>query len=266
MKMDLLITRSKNPHFYSIDQGSLSKIKVVDFGEYDLPQPKWQLARRLPWDVCSIIMRYLFLIYLKSFNFDLAGALVSINKSFTFEIYNEIFGVRYTHPLKAVKRVCNTLDLLARIYDDYLSIPRKTNYSLIKVVKPSNVADFLPWQTILDVFPQPTVGIIAGEGEKVYQFETGGFYGDTVWLTGRYNRDGIFKCKRFYHPIITIQLSDYDEAVPTSKQLNSNEMFKKFAALLRLAYGPTTGIYFYFDDDQHGENLFDISRTGFIEF
>lgn len=264
--MELLITRSARPAFWKYENGSTSQLKLLEFGDHDLLQPCWHLKRSLPWEICSMILHHLFEIEIRSFNFDLAGALVQINSYFAMEIYRSIFGDKAVVSTRvAIKRVCNTLNLIERMYDEYLTLSRSSRYTMCQIVK-SNSAHFMPWDGILDVAPVPSRGIVANPDEKVYQFETGTTHGDTAWLVGSYKRNGMFQCDRFRHPVLCIQVCNYNDYVITkSNQIQRCKITIRFVKLLRRIFGEKTGVFFVYNDAEL-ENPFDLTRFGFIEF
>lgn len=264
--MELLITRSARPTFWKHSDGVVNEIKLSAFDNHELLHPTWHLKNYLPWEICSLILHHLFEIEIKTFNFDQAGALVAINKSFAYEIYRSIFGDRSVlSPTVAIKRVCNTLNLIERVYDEYLTLNRSSKYTMCQIVK-TNSNHFMPWDSILDVAPVATRGIVANPDEKVYQFETGTTHGDTAWLVGEYKRNGLFKCDRFRHPIICMQVCNYnDYVVSRSRRLQNCPVTKHFVKLLRRIFGENTGVFFVYNDTDL-ENPFDLTQFGFIEF
>ncbi|MGL5112691.1 MAG: hypothetical protein ACRC6O_08645 [Flavobacterium sp.] len=264
--MELLITRSARPAFWKYENGSAQEIKLFGFDSHELLHSTWHLQKSLPWEICSMILHHLFEIEIKSFNFDLAGALVAINSSFAREIYRSVFGDRSEILARvAIKRVCNTLNLIERMYDEYLTLSRSSRYTMCQIVK-GNSNHFMPWDGILDVAPVASRGIVASPDEKVYQFETGTTNGDTAWLVGEYMKNGMFKCDRFRHPVLCLQVCNYNDYVITkSARIQRCPVTKHFVKLLRRIFGKNLGVFFVYNDVDL-ENPFDLTRYGFIEF
>ena len=262
--MKLFITRSTRPHFYKADQ-SLEELKIVNFGEHDLGQPIWRLNRGLPIEICLIILNHLFVAYLKSFNFDLAGALVAITKTFANDIYRKIYGKAVLDITIKIRRVCNTLNLLEQIHDCYLTVDRISTYTMCRVIRRTFNGKFCPWDPVHECVATSITGVISDD-DPVQQYETGTLNGDNVWLTGQYMKNGIYDCKRFKHPVINLEFTNiYDYNLLTSKLLRKDFATRQFINLLKVVYGPTTGIHVMFNDSGNN-NPFDLTTTGFIEF
>lgn len=261
--MKLLITRSVLPHFYTTDP--LCELPVINFGEHDLLCDEWELDRSFPLEISTIILNHLFKIYLKTFNFDLAGALVSINKTFANEIYRLIYGRSNVDITTKIRRVCNTLNLLEHIHDEYLTEERTSQYTMCRIIKRGMSSKFLPWDLVHNCMPVSISGVVRGN-EEVRQYATGSLNGDNVWLTGKYMANGIYDCKRFKHPVINLEICNFtDLNMCSSHYLTHNHSVRQFVRLLRMTYGPNTGVHIMFNDSFDG-NPFDVSNTGFIEF
>jgi len=264
--MELLITRSNRPHFYRIDQGEVVELLFENFGVHELGQPTLTHKKALPWEITSQILKYLFYNYLADHNYDLAGALVSICRSFCIEIYNDVYGRSTLKDVTRVKRLCNTLYTLERIHDDYITMTRVTTYSACRLIKSGIATPFRPWDFVLDAFSVPLVGVVTRSNEPIKQFEVGSLNGDVVWLNGEYDKNGVFKCERLKHPIINLEICNVaDQNMLTSGYLQHNKSFGRFVDLLVQCYGVNTAVHVMFNDDQSG-NPFNHTQTGFIEF
>lgn len=261
--MKLFITRSPKPHFYTTDP--VKELKVIDFGTHDICQPDWDLQRSLPLEITTKICFDLFLIYLRSFNFDLAGALVAINTTFANDIYDFIYGRSTLAVTTKIKRVCNSLNLLEMIHDSFMTIDRDSQYSMCRVVRRKFSGKFYPWDAVHECFATPISGVIS-DGPHVKQYASGPLNGDNIWVVGKYLDNGLFDCKRFKHPIINLEITNaYDLNLCTEFFLRRDLFVKRFVWLLKLTYGRYTGVHIMFNDSGDG-NPFDMSSTGFIEY
>jgi hypothetical protein len=267
--MDLLVTASAYPKVYKVQGNQIERYHFEDFSQHEIGQPTWDLNVRLPWEILSKIIYYLFYAYLKDHNYDLAGALTAINKAFAREIYQDIYKVALIPVVKKIQRVCNTLYTLERIHDDYLTMVKQTKYSYCRLIKTyAEVGGhYRPWSFTLDCFAVPSHGVLAyDDDETVHNFSLGALYGETLWMNGYFSTSGLFKCRKMRHPIITLDICLYDDqTILTSSDLQTNVHFKMFINLIKKCYGPNTGIYVMFNDDPT-HNPFDISQRGFIEF
>lgn len=261
--MKLLITRSSKPHFYTTDP--LQELKVIDFGSHELCQPDWDLQRSLPLEITTKICHDLFLIYLRSFNFDQAGALVAINSTFANDIYDFIYGRSVLSVTTKIKRICNSLNLLEMIHDSYMTIDRISQYTMCRVVRRKFSGKFYPWDGVHECFATPISGVIADD-KPVKQYASGPLNGDNIWVVGKYLDNGLFDCRRFKHPVINLEITNaYDLNLCTAFFLRRDQFIKQFVWLLKLTYGRYTGVHIMFNDSGDG-NPFDLSGTGFIEY
>ena len=267
--MQLLITRSEIPHFYRVDQGELNELVPLNFSEHEICQPTLKIKFPLPYEITTMILHHLFDMYLYSHNYDLAAALTWICKSFSTEIYNQTYGRSLIAFVTRVKRMCNTMYLLERIHDDYLTMIRTNRFSACRIIKrgfvESEATKFHPWDLVLDCFASSHYGVISSEEEPIDQFEVGPLNGDIVWTSGRYLKDGSYECTRFKHPVLNLEICNVaDENPITSLYLRRNRPFRRFMALLKRCYGPNTAIHVLYNDGDG--NPFDESQTGYLEF
>jgi len=265
--MQLLITRSEIPHFYRIDQGELNELLPLNFAEHEIGQPTLKINFGLPLEISTIILLYLFDNYLRDHNYEEAAQLMFVCKALCNEIYGSVFGKGAICIQVKTKRICNTMYLLERIHDEYFTSPRLHRYSAFRLVLSAKRSKkFHPWDTFLDFFQVSHYGVVTDEDELVDQFEVGPLNGDTVWLSGRYLKDGSYDCERFKHPVLNLEICDVRDMNPiTSRYLTRNQPFRRFMNLIKRSYGPNTAIHVLFNDDSEN-NPFDVSQTGFYEF
>jgi hypothetical protein len=264
--MELLITRSTVPHFYHLEDGDCYKLEFENFGEHEIGQPTWTLKKSFPWEIMTQILHYLFYTHLSDHNYDLAASLCHVNRQFCKEIYNCVYGRSIISDVTRVKRISGTMYTLERIHDDYITMPRVSMYTACRIIKSGIVTKYAPWCLVLDCFSVPISGVVTRDHEPIKQFEIGSLNGDVVWLTGDYDKNGVFKCSRLKHPIINLEICNYaDDNQITSLFLKRNKPFMQFVKLLIKCYGINTGIHVMFNDEEEG-NPFDLSHTGFIEF
>lgn len=265
--MKLLITRSDIPHFYRIDQGQLQELYPLKFNEHEIGQPTLKINFSLPLEITIQILLYLFDLHIRDHNFDEAAALLFVCKTVCNEIYGSVFGKAQLSAVTKIQRVSHSMYLLERIHDEYFTAPRLHQYSAFRIVLGAKRnKKFHPWDKFLDCFQVSHYGVVTAEDEPIDQFEVGGLNGDTVWLSGRYQNDGIYDCDRFKHPVLNLEICDVSDMNPiTSLYLTRNKAFRRFMYLIKRSYGPNTAIHVLFNDDTQG-NPFDVSQTGFYEF
>lgn len=262
--MKLLVTRSEIPHFYMVEP-EFRELQVIDFGHHDLCQSDWSLQRSLPNEITTMIFHHLFLIYIQAFNFDLAGALVSVNKTFANDIYDWIFGRSVLQVATKIKRVCNTLNLIEMIHDSFLTVDRISTYTMCRVIRRKFSGRFYPWNRIYECYATPLNGVISDE-TPTEQFATGTLNGDNVWLNGSFMNNGMFNCRRLKHPVINLEITNfYDLNLCTSKYLQRDPIMKRFIKLIRHVYGSSACVHIMYNNSSDG-NPFDLTATGFIEF
>ena len=265
--MKLLITRSAIPHFYRVDRGGeLEELVPLDYNiehavnDVDLP------VSILPLEISLRILTNLFFLHLHDFNFDAAASLITLSKVFATDIYRMIYGRTHQRSITTiVRRVSGTLETIACIHDQYMTALRPSTFTSCRIIIGS-CKYYYPWAKVQDCYAEHISGPIEGEGEAVSQYEVGICNGDKVWLNGRYRKDGTFNCEKFRHPILSLEINDvFGDNVLTSDFIRKNRTLNRFIILLKLIYGPNTGIFFFFND-AFDPNPFNVGMTGFVEF
>lgn len=244
--MQLLITKSKPSGFFKLENNQITQLVFPNFHEHDLCQPKITCRLHLPWEICSKILGYLFEIYLKTFNFDLASDLLFVKKDLIYLIYKSVYGDSQVHWTEKYRRLSNTLYILAEIHDTYLSVIQRQPYSVFKLVRtgdPHLEAYLNPWDFTFDFFIEPSIGVIAYAEERVEVHSVGPLYGNQVWASGSW-RNGIFNCFKLSTPIINLKFVNiYDVLQLSGQRISSNRNFASFFELIRKVYGPYSAVH-----------------------
>lgn len=217
----------------------------------------------LPKEIVDMIIDKLILIYIKGMNFEMAQKLVFID----FPTINRFYGrwidsdisIRYTTKMY---RIGNTFELCQKVVDALVQFPNEEHdhYMALQIEHTSYLfnkqAPYNPWNFngCIDIIQIPKPGVYCIEDFRA--FVTGPYITDIVWMNGR-NEKGIVASDYFRLPVIVFVLTERDdgEIIPTREYMMDHPTFKNFAALLKLAFGPTTGIFFavqgeYIFDDQ----------------
>lgn len=222
-----------------------------------------KVSMPLPKEIVDMIIDKLILIYIKGMNFEMAQKLVFID----FSTINRFYGrwvdpdiyIRYTTKMY---RIANTFELLQKVMDSLLQFPNEEHdhYMALQIEHTSYLfnkqAPYNPWNFngCIDIIQIPRPGIFGLEDFRA--FVTGPYITDVVWMNG-YSEHGIVASNYFRLPVIVFVLCERDdgEIIPTRECMVKSVTFKNFASLLKLAFGPTTGVFFavqgeYIFDDQ----------------
>lgn len=206
----------------------------------------------LPREIVDIIIDKLILIYIKGLNFEMAQKLVFID----FPTMSRFYG-RWIDPDVWIRhttkwfRLANTFELLQKVVDGMVQFPNEEHdhYITLQLEYTSKffnkVSTYNPWNFngCIDIIAIPKPGIFCVEDFRA--FVTGPYITDIVWMNGR-NEKGIVASDYFRLPVIVFVLTEQDdgELIPTREEMMTSTTFKNFARLLKLAFGPTTGIFF----------------------
>lgn len=240
-------------------------LKRIEYNpELDLAPANYRKVHMpLPAEIVYMIIDRLILTYIKGMNFEMAQALLMFDLPTINRFYSRWFDpdiyIRFTTKLY---RIGNTFELLQKVVDAMLQFPNEEHdhYMALQLEHTSYLfnrqAPYNPWNFngCIDIIQIPRPGIFCVEDFRA--FVTGPYITDVVWMNGR-NEKGIVASDYFRLPVIVFVLTEREngELIPTREYLKDSLIFKNFARLLKLAFGPTTGIFFavqgeYIFDDQ----------------
>lgn len=274
--MKLIVGQGK--HFYQVDQeNKISRIELPDFSYYNLFPENGQDHRfKLPWELTHQILNDLFILYLKSRNFDLALGLCTVHRKLMTSFYIMIFTRRAYESEKLTvremaSRIAKTLYVCETI-DDHLVTPAhgKANFCLrlTRPGMPHLKLPLAPWQFVFDNSVERLVSDLTrgdDEEDRVREFRIGQNVCDFVWVVGK-ERNGLIEEAQISHPVITLILSDIVGAlIPTLRKIQQSPYFIQFTNVLRLIYGPRTRINVMIKDGLNEENPFLSTSSVFVE-
>jgi hypothetical protein len=267
---------------YQYKDNELTVLPLEDFNFHDIltsnPDP---YVYNLPVELYSEIIKQVFCIRLSTRNLDLLMDLAKINRFTTRLVYDQLYGIENESPVQIsivemLKRISATMNLLMNLHDDYVICER---YDYRKVGIRLHHQDHaetnpnLPWvwlngrarvqrNLITHTADSPTIrNTVVNPWDFCSNFEItqierantftgmsaihGDFYGDTIFVDGR-NRHGMYDCTKIQHPIFTFLLVESDRAllIPTHETFELTHTFGCLTDMLRIMYGPQTGVYF----------------------
>lgn len=265
--MKLLISKSTPTAFFEIENNNqIRRLHFPNYFEQDLCQPTLTICKRLPWELVSNILGYLFKIYLETFNFDLACDLLLVKKDFLKQVYRSIYGRSTVHYFEKYRRLSNTLYILSEIHDTYITVLGQRDFCILKLVRtgdPMINTHLNPWDFTFDFFIEPLAGFVSKPGVKTEMHRVGPTYGNQVWVTGKW-RDGIFNCDKISTPVINLKFTNIYEVIQHTAS-NINSRFEAFFELVRETYGPLCAINVMIQP-QDDINPFVSNSTSFISF
>ena len=235
--MKLLITKSRPTYIWDLERSK--RLTFTDFSEQDLFQPGPDFVMQFPWEITSRILAELFRIYLKTFNFDEANQLLLVKKNFIHLIYRSIYGDASIFYHEKYRRLSNTLNIIAEIYDTYLTVLCQRQFSIFKIVRTGHPGHdpVYPWDFNFDFFIEALSGIV-NDGEAVAQYSLGPTYGDLIVLNGKWKTQGYFECTKLATPIINLKLVDIFDTLQLTPALAIGDVFLSFIKLLKYTFGP----------------------------
>lgn len=226
------------------------------------PEQPVDLKGFLPREIVDKIIDYLILSYIKGMNYEFANQLIFLDLSTTRRFYNQWFPVPTSNRVMSkLHRISQTFELMQKIVDMYVQFPNEEHdhYFALSLQHTSTLFnpkyDYYPWNFNgnIDMIQIPRPGIYTIEDFRA--FVTGPYITDIVWMNGRSDK-GVVASNYFRLPVIVLVLMDKEEEIiPTKVYIENNPMFRTFAKMLKLAFGPTTGVFFavqgeYIFDDQ----------------
>lgn len=266
--MELLITTATPPTFWEIQNNQITRIIFPNLTEYDLFADDNVTYPSLPPELGEICLQYLLKIYLKGRAYDKAMAIAMSNKSLLRYCYTKFYEPPKIDSMDQFFRIQRTFDLLDMIDDHLISPLTRASNANLRIARPGLPYCFpplRPWHFVNFVQTEPSFSRFVRGTEKLETFNTGPTIGDTVWVNGTYDRDGVMDTKRIYHPVINIILCDSaDVILPTEHRLVTNKYFKQFTHLLQTIYGSNCLVNYMVKDDE--EDPFVVETLNFISF
>lgn len=262
-----MITSSvlQRDHFHQVFKITDNQIHRMEYDPViDLCQPNTDLINfTMPKEIVHMIIDYTVIECIKGLNFKRAFELLCIDRATLLRFYRTWFGrSEYLITFRPhFFRISKTFQLFQEVMDGIIQFPNEEHDHYIALdieyqsgcYKPAK--GYNPWNFNgnINLIQIPKPGIYCVEDFRA--FVTGPYVTDVVWMGGVGDK-GFVTSDFFRLPVIVFVLTDHQgEIIPDKKGLESNEAFKGFATLLKIAFGPTTGVFFavqghYIFDDQ----------------
>ena len=249
-----IITSTDFDHYQTIFEVKQNTLHLVRYDfEEDLFHDEFATTSfkfALPTEIVQKILFHLILTCIKSANFEKALSLISISPYQIKHFYRFFFGAPETlHVATLNLRISEMFKLADEIVHGIVQFPNEEHdhYFALEIMYKKHFQPYYqyqPWNFngSISLFQIPRPGIINLEDFKA--FVTGPNLTDVVWMTG-YTRNGIVATTFFRQPVITLVFTDRKgNVIPELHTIKNSTTFKGFADILRLAFGPTSGIFF----------------------
>jgi hypothetical protein len=148
-----------------------------------------------------------------------------------------------------VHRLSRSFSLMQRVCDGVIQFPNEEHDHYIGLdlqftgtYRPGKC--YNPWNFngMVNIIQIPKPGIFGIEDFR--GFVTGPYITDVVWMSGQ-NQRGIVYSDFYRLPVLVFVFTDEDgNIIPTRLELMKHKPFQTFAKFLKLAFGPTTGVFF----------------------
>lgn len=231
----------------------------------DLCQSEHQISAQLsvPKEIVYLIIDKAILQCIKGLNFQQAFRLICLDRATIIRFYRHWFGrSEYLITFRPhFSRLCKTFELFQKVIDGLVQFPNEEHDHYIALdieyqtgcYKPAK--GYNPWNFNgnINLIQIPRPGIFSVDDFRA--FVTGPYVTDVVWMNG-VGEKGFITSDFFRLPVIVFVLTDHQgEIIPDKKGLERHEAFRGFAQILKIAFGPTTGVFFavqghYIFDDQ----------------
>lgn len=259
---------------YQYKEDGLFVLPLEDFNHHDiLVRDECSFVFKFPLEIYSEIIKEVFCTRLATRNLDLLMELATINQFTAKLVYDQLYGCEGETPaqitiVEMLKRINQTLEILANLHDDYVIAERHTkrkvgirlhhashleNNPLISHEQffdnPQNwltTTTINPWNfcsnfEVLQIERAHTVNEISAiHGE---------YFGETLYVHGR-NRNGMYQCSTYEHPVFVFLLVEQEHLlIPIKETFELTNTFGCFNDMLKIMYGPQTGVYFMIKND-----------------
>lgn len=229
-----------------------SSVRLVEYHPtIDLAQPRSETYDLpIPKELAYFIIDRLILKYIQDANFEMAIQLISIDRPTMRRFYMKYFCNELYTPFSMIMiRLTRTFALLQRVCDSVIQFPNEEHDHYIALdlrftgtYRPGRA--YNPWNFngMVSIIQIPKPGIFGIEDFR--GFVTGPYITDIVWMSGRNNR-GIVYSDFFRLPVIVFVFTDQNgDIVPQREEMLKHKAFQTFTKFLKMAFGPTTGIFF----------------------
>lgn len=258
-KLDRYMITSKafqqDPYYTIFKIENNNQMNPVQFDPViDLCQPEYDLDRstNLPLEVVHIVIDYAIQMCIEGMNISKAFQLLCLDRPTLIRFYRRWFGrSEYLITFRPhFFRLSNTFQLFQNVIDNLVQFPNEEHdhYIALDIEYQTGCYKaskwYNPWNFNgnINIIQIPRPGIYSIEDFRA--FVTGPYVTDIVWMNGL-SRKGVVVSDFFRLPVIVFVLTDHQgEIIPEKKDLERHEAFQGFAKLLKIAFGPTTGIFF----------------------
>lgn len=258
-----MILKTNVNYFYEIvglrDDGVV-ETKFKEFRLFNVPafipiSPAVELS--FPTEIKVRVLENLCCTYLYTRDFKRLFTLITVNTYLLRYVYCLLFpGMKHVTVRKMIKRVGGTLNFLYEVNnnylcDTYLSDQLKPSLSLkissiYKEVAPWNLC--ISDQMMIDRLD--TARLLWFEDVK--SFSIGPCVQDKVWLVGDYLEEaGVFGASKTYHPVLCFTFYRATGSLVNKNIMRQNKWFKRITALLRIIYGPSTGVFYVVEEEKN---------------
>lgn len=265
--MDLLITASYPPAIWEYSKKEAKQIEFYDFSVYKLIPKNTLDIGILPRELATPILTYLFRIYLRERDYNLALSCCKVDTYHLQYFYGLVYRKSHQTNVELFRRISRTL-LFCESIDDYICAPCFEFQCLaLRLARPGRPGDdrpLRPWQFGAYNLTEGLEPNFSSGFETIHTVHTGENVADVVWLKGGFHRNGIFKAESIYHPVINLILCDAaDTLLALNKNMVGNVYFQRFFDLLKIIYGPRLLVNYMIKED---DNPFIILTEAFINF
>lgn len=281
MKIFTTLDSRKRRVIYQYDEEGLFLLSVEDFTNHVLLQrTDCDHVFNFPLEIYQEIMKEVFCLRLSTRNLDLLYELALINQFTARFIYNQFYGLENETPeeitiVEMLKRIRYTCDLLVNLHDDYIIEERQYSNRVGIRLHPHHAfttlsgdqQPFIPYTGSIDPWNFCSnfqlVGIERANTRNTFSAIYGEHYGDTIYVDGK-NRQGMYCCTRYEQPVFVFLLVDAVRVwprsvtaeqmyvlIPTSETIQQTHTLGCLADMLKIMYGPQTGVYFMVKDDEN---------------
>lgn len=210
-----------------------------------------------PPEINVAVLEILCCTFLYNRDFRRLFEMTKINTYLLHYVYCLIYpGMKISTIRRTIKRVGGTLHFLYEVNDNYLcdtylSEPLKPSLS----IKISSIfKEITPWN--LDISDPMMIDRLDTTRllwfEDIKSFSIGPCVQDKVWLVGDYDEEaGVFGARKTYHPVLCFTFYRATGSLVEKNLMKRNQWFKRLTKLLRIIYGPSTGVFYVVEDEKN---------------
>ena len=241
-----LITTNKFTNFnylYNVEGDQFFLNRVKDTWELYQPSRK-DFSINLPLEIVNQIVDHLLLIYLKNGSYDYVNNLVLFNKDTIRRFYLTYFGNdTLCGTMNLSYRICYTLRTCFNLFELVVGNIRNHNqFNTINLFQGDFTNKITPWNIDDELF-------MVVQSERPFLtnypnfkvFRTGPSMHDQFWIQAQ-TVFGVAHATFFRSPIIVVVVTTYDGEIAMLENIDI-ERFEKMASMMKLAFGPNTGIF-----------------------